>query len=108
MDGRCRGQDAAADLAAKVPERMPGGVPYLVCFAAAGTKLQFHAARRREAGNAAKLTPLGRALDLGDGADRAWAVLAAVNLYRLLACFGRGQESLIRPNAELAQLMRSL
>ena len=97
---------AAADLAAKSPAYLPDGVPYLVGFAAAGLQLQFFAVR--SGGNAPEPVPLGRAFDLGRAADRAWVVAAAANLYRLLAYFGRAQESLNRPTDELAHAMRAL
>lgn len=99
-------QVAAADLAAKAPMHIPDGVPYLVGFAAAGLQLQFFAVRGGD--NAPEPVPLGRAFDLGRAADRAWVVAAAANLYRLLACFGRAQESLNRPADELAHALRAL
>jgi hypothetical protein len=99
-------QEAAADLAAKAPAHVPGGVPYLVCFAAAGAKLQFYAVRG--GGNASAPKPLGRAFDLGQKTDRAWIVLAAANLYRLLTCFGVSQTSQNRPADQLAQAMSAL
>lgn len=36
-------QEAVADLAAKAPSHVPEGLPYLLCFAAAGLQLQFFA-----------------------------------------------------------------
>ena len=99
-------QVSAADLAAKAPAHIPDGVPYLVGFAAAGLQLQFFALRGK--GNAPGPVPLGRVFDLGCAADRAWVVAAAANLYRLLACFGRAQESLNRPVDELAHAVRAL
>ena len=99
-------QDAAADLAAKAPAHVPGGVAFLVCLAAAGAQLQFFAVRG--GGKACAPKPLGCAFDLGQNFDRAWVVLATANLYRLLTCFGASQTSQNRPADQLAQAMSAL
>ena len=36
-------QEAAADMAAMAPAHVPEGLPYLLCFAAAGLQLQLYA-----------------------------------------------------------------
>ena len=58
-----------------------GQLPYLLCFAAAGPLMQFCAVERGAPGRAITIGPT---MDLSDLRGRAQAVIAVINLYRLL------------------------
>jgi hypothetical protein len=59
-----------------------GQLPYLLCLAAAGPHIQFCAVERNAPGKAVAIGPVHNLHDLG---GRVQAVIAAVNLHRLLA-----------------------
>ena len=58
-----------------------GRLPYLLAAAAAGGKLQFYAILRNSPSSP---IPVSTQLDLGTPAGRAQAVIATINLHRLL------------------------
>ncbi len=77
--------DAKEDLQRKTAVWSPlyyGDLSYLVCFAAAGAYFQFCAIQR---GCTSYTTEIGPEFNMTLVNDRAWLVLATVNLYRVLA-----------------------
>ncbi|CAL8464676.1 g4211 [Coccomyxa elongata] len=78
-------QDAKQDLQRRTALWSPlyyGDLSYLVCFAAAGAYFQFCAIQR---GCISYTTEIGPEFNMTLVNDRAWLVLATVNLYRVLA-----------------------
>ena len=75
---------AMSELSAKTAVWTPlyyGDLPYLLCMAAAGPLVQFCVVHRGAPGSA---TPVGGVIDLDSLGGRVQAVMAAINLYRLL------------------------
>ena len=89
-------KDAVEDLQKKTAVWSPlyyGNLSYLVCFAAAGAHFQFYVIQRGGS-YPIKIGPVFNML-LAD--DRAWLILAAVNLYRLLAAISASLPGYVLP-----------
>ena len=89
-------RDAVQDLQRKTAVWSPlyyGHLDYLVCFAAAGALFQFYVIQR----GCSYAIEIGPEFNMTLADDRAWLILAAVNLYRLLAAISASLPRYVLP-----------
>ena len=117
-DGRrllCKGEDKGEDLAAAVHDLhvktahwsplFYGNLPYLPCYAAAGSSLQRYAIPR---GGAQAPLPVSPVFDLTRSGDRVRLLCATVQLHRLLCAIqARLPESVLPADAELVHVQHA-